>query len=132
MNLIAQALYPKSGYAWIITKDHLAECEGHESTDGPIGNVVYCDGSCNRGEAGITGPSTATEEDLARLKAGKGDTFKMYDDDGELYYTGRLVVSGETTHDDEEACIGPLDDFGMPNAGCTEIRWPGHPERNCS
>lgn len=25
---------------------HREECEGHESTDGPIGNVVYCDGSC--------------------------------------------------------------------------------------
>lgn len=25
-------------------------CEGHESTDGPIGNVVYCDGSCGSGE----------------------------------------------------------------------------------
>ncbi len=22
------------------------ECEGHESTDGPIGNVVFCDGTC--------------------------------------------------------------------------------------
>jgi hypothetical protein len=22
------------------------ECKGHESTNGPIGNVVYCDGSC--------------------------------------------------------------------------------------
>lgn len=22
------------------------QCEGHESTDGPIGNVEYCDGSC--------------------------------------------------------------------------------------
>lgn len=21
-------------------------CEGHESTDGPVGNVVYCDGTC--------------------------------------------------------------------------------------
>lgn len=24
----------------------LNECQGHESTDGPIGNVTYCDGSC--------------------------------------------------------------------------------------
>ena len=23
-----------------------AECDGHESTDGPIGNVVHCDGTC--------------------------------------------------------------------------------------
>ena len=26
--------------------DDDSECEGHESLDGPIGNVVYCDGSC--------------------------------------------------------------------------------------
>lgn len=24
----------------------MTECEGHESTSGPIGNVIYCDGSC--------------------------------------------------------------------------------------
>lgn len=24
------------------------ECRGHESTDGPIGNVTYCDGSCRQ------------------------------------------------------------------------------------
>ncbi len=24
------------------------ECRGHESTDGPIGNTVYCDGTCRR------------------------------------------------------------------------------------
>jgi hypothetical protein len=25
-----------------------ASCRGHESTDGPIGNVIYCDGTCRR------------------------------------------------------------------------------------
>lgn len=29
------------------------ECPGHESTDGPIGNVVFCDGTCGNGEANI-------------------------------------------------------------------------------
>ncbi|WP_144662916.1 hypothetical protein [Paenarthrobacter nicotinovorans] len=28
----------------------------------------------------------------------------------------------------EEACAGPLDDFGRPNAGCTYITWEDHPE----
>ena len=108
-HAIAQALAgPKTGYAWIITKDHLGD-----------------------NEEGTTGPRAATEEDLARLKAGEGNTFRMYDDDGELYYTGRLVVSGDLTYDDEEACFGPLDDYGTPNAGCTSIRWHGHPERDC-
>jgi hypothetical protein len=26
--------------------DLLNDCPGHESTDGPIGNTIYCDGSC--------------------------------------------------------------------------------------
>lgn len=120
-----------SNYAWIITTDHLTECEGHESLAGEhMGEAVYCDGSCDKGDAGVVGPRNASEEDIARLRAGAGDTFRLYDDDDELYYTGRLVVSGNLTHDDQVACFGPLDDFGTPNAGCTSIRWPGHPERD--
>lgn len=98
-------------YAWIITHDHLVD----------VGE---------NGDVGTIGPANATEADKVRLRAGEGDVFNMRDDDGELYYSGRLVVSGNTTHDDQVACFGPLDDFGMPNAGCTTIRWPGHPERN--
>jgi hypothetical protein len=37
--------------------------------------------------------------------------FRMYDDDGNLYYEGRMT----------ELDFGPLDDYGMPNAGCTEL-----------
>jgi len=39
--------------------------------------------------------------------------FKMFDDDGELYYEG---VCSEEDH-------APLDDFGMPDAGATEIHY---------
>lgn len=118
-------------YGWLITKDHLAECEGHTSTDGPIGNVAHCDGTCTKGDAGIHGPSDIEAGLLARLKAGEGDTFRLYDDDGELYYTGRLVVDGAyTTYEDQEACFAPLDDWGMAWAGCTSVRWPGHPDRD--
>lgn len=106
-------------YAWIIDVDHLFE----ESEPGEPGWTPN--------EAGITGPYEATEADLLRLKAGEGDTFQMFDDDGNLYYTGRCVVSNGMTFEDEEPCFGPLDDFGMGNAGCTSITWPGHPERDC-
>lgn len=41
--------------------------------------------------------------------------FKMYDDDNELYYEGFMVS------DMGESLFNPLDDFGMPNAGCTKI-----------
>lgn len=40
--------------------------------------------------------------------------FRMYDDDGILYYEGRA---------DEDTSFEPLDDFGMPNAGCTYIKY---------
>ena len=39
--------------------------------------------------------------------------FSMFDDDGEHYYDG--VLYGDF------GGFEPLDDFGTPNAGCTEI-----------
>lgn len=89
-----------STYAWIITFDHLED----EATD-------------------IAGPFDATDEQVAALKAGEGTAFRMYDDDGELYYSGRFM--GDPT---EEAAFAPLEDYGTPAAGCTEIRYwePGH------
>ena len=40
--------------------------------------------------------------------------FRMLDDDGELYYEG---------YSDDDSSFDPLDDFGTPNAGCTEIQY---------
>lgn len=98
-------------YAWVITRDHLADMFGDPA---------------EQREEGVSGPSAAPDDLLARVKAGEGHEFKMYDDDGELYYTGRLLTAGDMGA--EEHCAGPLDDFGTPNAGCTRIRWTGHPE----
>ncbi len=44
----------------------------------------------------------------------------MYDDDAELYYTGRIAF---TDPDDagSELAFGPLWDFGTPNAGAVSI-----------
>lgn len=78
-------------YSWTITKDHL-------------------DGE----DTGITGPGGTTFDWEANPTA--GEEFKMYDDDNELYYTGRLVG-------DDVAGFEPLDDYGMPNAGCTGIKY---------
>lgn len=47
----------------------------------------------------------------------------MYDDDGELYYSGRLAVRGGA--DSRDFSDQPLADFGMPNAACTYILFPG-------
>ena len=80
-------------YAWIIDKDHI------DHTDG-----------------GVYGPHYISQEQLDALRSGDGRKFRMLDDDGELYYEGRIV----TARDDDDL-FGPLYDFGAPNAGCTEI-----------
>jgi len=43
--------------------------------------------------------------------------FRLLDDDGEVYYLG---VSNDS---ESENAFAPLDDYGMPNAGCTEIQY---------
>ena len=86
-------------YAWLITRDRLAEQDG-----GKFGDA-----------AGVSGPSNATDEQLDQLRAGKGKKFRMYDDDGEHYYDG--LVLGDFDG------FEPLDDYGRGNAGCTDIRY---------
>lgn len=75
-----------STYNWTITRDYIG----------------------SGAETGLTGPfnkSRHTENETE---------FRMYDDDGELYYAGKIRGDFDG--------FEPLDDFGMPNAGCTEIR----------
>jgi hypothetical protein len=93
-------------YAWVIDVDHLAD-EGAEP------------GSLAGNAATVTGPGDAPAGLLAKLAAGEGHKFRLYDDDGELYYSGRLAGDRES----EDAGFGSLDDFGMPNAGATEIKY---------
>ena len=75
---------------WIIDKDHIDNGKA-------VGTM---------GPRGYTGDGTELH-----------CQFRMYDDDGILYYEGR-----NNTSDDDNA-FGPLDDFGAPNAGCTSIRY---------
>lgn len=42
------------------------------------------------------------------------ERFRLYDDDGNLYYEGRS---------DDSSSFDPLDDYGMPNAGAVDIRY---------
>lgn len=52
--------------------------------------------------------------------------FKLYDDDGELYYTGKMMCADGSDPMESGDLFAPLDDYGMPNAGCTELRvWNG-------
>lgn len=76
-----------SEYIWQVTYDHL---------EGEVVNVV--------------GPHDADKNDLTLCTI----PFRMYDDDGVLYYAGAMSPDCEG--------FEPLDDYGMPNAGCTMIR----------
>jgi hypothetical protein len=95
-----------SHYGWIIDKDHLYEQYKDSGTgvwDKPEDN-----------EAGTYGPSDISEEMAETLKNTKeGKKFRLFDDDRNLYYSGRYLgeLDGETGD--------PLMDFGLPNAGCS-------------
>ena len=94
--------------AFIITKDHIEK---------------------GRAE-GTMGPRGISKENVEKLKALSGDGddsaamrsdrrrghFKMYDDDGEIYYEGFWF-----DHTGEGDPFEPLDCYGMPNAGCTYL-----------
>lgn len=103
-------------YAWVITRDHLAEQERREN-------------SMHKAEddaVGTAGPGGTTDEMVEKARA-EGVTFKLYDDDNILYYTGKILGDME----EEVVCYAPLSDFGEGYAGCTSVRYPGHPEWDC-
>jgi len=81
-------------YRWVITTDHL-EAADHDYD-----------------ATGKQGPSNANPELTADPQQ-----FQMFDDDGELYYSGILYGLADG--------FEPLDDFGTPNAGCTIIKING-------
>lgn len=58
-----------------------------------------------------------TEEERVALLSGEGTHFKMYDDDGNCYYTGCYL--GDP---DSEEAFEPLD-WATWNAGCTDIKY---------
>ena len=60
---------------------------------------------------GIEGPSNAP----VPTKFNNGAEFRMLDDDENIYYTGKIFGD----YDGFE----PLDDFGMPYAGCVDIQY---------
>lgn len=86
-------------YAWTIDREHISEPTA----------------------VGTVGPRNAPDALTAKLAAGEGHRFKMFDDDGGLYYEGRCI--SEDPEFGGEEFFGPLNDFGMPNAGCTEIQY---------
>lgn len=90
---------------WIITKDFGAESLARV-LEQPVAEVTA---------EGTMGPSTTTltPEEAKAL----GTRFRMKDDDGEVYYEGYVVENP----DDPESILAPLDNYGMPAAGCTTL-----------
>lgn len=103
-------------YAWIITEDNLYHPE-HSISD----------------ESGKSGPSNASAGLINGLNDPMSDIyrnayeFRMYDDDGILYYTGRLFITRDAIPG-EWQLMAPLYEFGGPNAGATLIKYTNHPE----
>ena len=88
-------------YAWVITKDNITE----PGDDLPS-------------RVGWAGPSTATEDDVKLARVGRA--FRMLDDDGIVYYHGRIWTEDEPGSEDD---FGPLEDLGTPDAGCVTIQY---------
>ena len=65
----------------------------------------------------VSGPRAIPHSLLARLLRGEGRKFRLYDDDDICYYHGSMLG--------EYSGFEPLDDYGMPNAGCTWIALMG-------
>ena len=88
-------------HKWIITKDHFADLTAKPGTN------------CNA--VGVEGPRDCDDRTADQLP----DSFRMFDDDGELVCEGKCdcLVNGP------EGGFEPLDDFGMPNYGCTYIEY---------
>lgn len=106
---------------WTITRDHNAD------EDAPMGSFANAETLCgprdaakhfahdwNNGSAGSAMLHTMIATHL------QAKEFQIYDDDGELYYEGRILIG-----DEPGAEFIPLDNFATPNAGATEIRIDG-------
>ena len=94
-------------YAWVITEEH-------NSWDHDPGRWQPIDG----GE--VTGPSTATDDEIERARK-HGKAFRLdYDGDGPAL-RGRMWASDAPHPRDSEAAFAPLDDYGRGGYGATAI-----------
>lgn len=85
---------------WIIKQDTLAE-EGAKP-------------GANENAVGIKSVDFNDQADVSDWTQ-----FRLLDDDGEVYYVGVI----DTVYCSEAKAFSPLDDFGTPNAGCTEMQY---------
>lgn len=86
----------KAPYRWVITRDR-----DHER---------YPEG---KSAVGVSGPYAASETVTANATK-----WTLWDDDGDCIYEGMIYGDFDG--------FEPLDDYGMPNFGCTAIKMPHH------
>jgi hypothetical protein len=91
---------------WTITKDFIADPAARQPS--------------NANAVGMVGPCNAKLTAAQIIAHPEGRKFRIKDGDGEVYYEGVMVV---TDDDGEETEFRPLDDFGKPNAGATDIEY---------
>ena len=96
-----------SGYAWVIIHDL-----GNPYNDDPHLSGL-------RSRVGVSGPSSATDDDILRALS-QGEFFRLLDADGNAYYVGRCWSCAGSTRAD---MFGPLDDYGRADVGATTIQY---------
>lgn len=96
-------------YGWIIDRETVSD----ET------NAVVDPDLRTSSRVGWTGPRDIAPAIEQQLRNGQGQRFKMFDDDGNLYYEGRYIGP------DDETAFGPLTDLGTPDAGATRIDYQG-------
>ncbi|MGI5151406.1 hypothetical protein ACQEVC_34420 [Plantactinospora sp. CA-294935] len=111
--------FPEHPYAWVITRDREHELYGRTESS-----------------VGVSGPGQATDEMLERART-EGRRWRVLDegdiDEGAIYdgkkvdpaergvvYEGLIWTRNEPG---SETDFGPLDDYGAPNFGCTDIQY---------
>lgn len=108
-ELAERAAQARASYGWIIDRETV-------STENDA-NISPQNRTPSR--AGWVGPRNIAPEIEQELRNGKGQQFRMYDDDGILYYEGRYIGP------DDETAFGPLSDLGTPDAGAVRIDYKG-------
>lgn len=95
-------------YIWEITKDMLHTPQlaqmGIKSSVGTKGPYRYAEKKAHL--------ESLSMDDVEQIP------FRLFDDDGNLYYEGILTIWKDAL---AEQLFAPLYDFGLPNAGCTRI-----------
>ena len=96
-----------SDYAWVITKDCFDEGTEFDAK-------------------GTAGPHDIVMANSEIREHPDAHDFRMLDDEGNIMCYGKFV--GDASSED---AFGPLDDFGTPNWGCTEIQYKENGEWKC-